>query len=55
MWTKILNEIQKQKTNKWPGLALETNKIWEEYKIEDSDLTQLDIQTCKKNAISVAE
>ena len=41
-----------QKTNKWPGLAEETQEICEELWIEDCNSTQKDRVSYKKSAIA---
>ena len=41
-----------QKTNKWPGLAEETNIICEELGNEDCNITQKDRVSYKKGAIA---
>ena len=43
---------EEQKTNKWPGLALETLTICQELQIEDCNLTQLDRGLYKKIVIA---
>ena len=46
---------EEQKIKKWPGLASETQKICEDLKIEDCNLTNLGKQEFKKIAIAACK